>query len=50
MFGLTICNQIVKKYNGKLFLKSKINKGSTFGFDMDMKLFENKIYAGKSIN
>ena len=40
MFGLTICKLLVTEYNGKLFFKSKFNKGSTFGFIMDMRHLE----------
>jgi hypothetical protein len=33
---------IVSNYNGKLFLKSKISKGSTFGFTMGLKCIDVK--------
>jgi len=42
MFGLSISNLIVKSYDGKLSMKTKINKGSTFEFVMDMKLVKPK--------
>jgi signal transduction histidine kinase len=50
MFGLNVCKMLVSKYNGKMFFKSKINKGSTFGFIMDMKHLESKSLIATSIN
>ena len=37
---------IVSNYNGNLCLKSKISKGSTFGFTMDMKFSDFKNQSG----
>jgi len=41
--GLNISKMIISQYNGKLFFKSKVNQGSTFGFIMDMKILENNL-------
>jgi K+-sensing histidine kinase KdpD len=50
MFGLSISNLIVKSYDGKLSMKTKINKGSTFEFVMDMKLVKPKSSKEIAIN
>jgi len=50
MFGLSISNLIVKRYDGNLTLKSKINRGSTFEFVMDMKLVKPKSSKEIAIN
>ena len=39
---------IVSNYNGKLFSNSKISKGSTFGFTMDLKYIDVKSLRSKN--
>jgi signal transduction histidine kinase len=35
--GLTLCKEIVKKFNGSLTFESVYKKGSTFSFCMDLE-------------
>jgi len=35
--GLTICKQLVKMMNGKIWVESSLNKGSTFTFEIELK-------------
>lgn len=38
--GLIISKQIVEKMNGKMWVESELNKGSTFGFSVKLKQLE----------
>ncbi len=41
--GLTICKNIVDKYDGKIWFESEINKGTTFFISLPIKMIEAKV-------
>ena len=36
--GLNLCNELIRRHQGKIWVESEINKGSTFNFSIPLDL------------
>jgi len=46
--GLTICKNIVDKYDGKIWFESELNKGTTFFISLPINIVKTEINAAKN--